>query len=160
MIEQDFTNTLAVLKEFCEWFKAKYTENLEKSDRKTQERSLINSVRVYYEGGGGNAYEVKMSLLDYWKHVENGTPPHFPPLSAIKRWVEIKPVVPKPDARGKVPTTAQLAYLIARKISIVGTKGSYDLQTTKEEAMKVFKEKLEQALAKDCGTLLKGTIQM
>jgi len=57
--------------------------------------------------------EVKIgSNLEYAAHVEYGTRPHFPPISAIQEW-----------ARKKIGDGSKsTAFLIARKISRVGTK--------------------------------------
>ena len=64
---------------------------------------------------------ISIQMEDYWKYVENGTKPHFPPIDAIKKWITIKPVLPRPLPNGKLPTTNQLAYLIGRKIAQKGT---------------------------------------
>lgn len=73
---------------------------------------------------------ISISLEDYWKYVENGTKPHWPPISVIKRWISVKPVLPRPLKSGKLPTDNQLAYLIGRKISKVGTKAKPFLKPT------------------------------
>ena len=57
----------------------------------------------------------------------------MPPISAIEKWVEkrieVKPIIP--DSRnGKVPTTRQLAFVIARSIGEKGTKGTHVLDKT------------------------------
>lgn len=69
----------------------------------------------------GKWIEISISLEDYWKYIEYGTRPHFPPIQAIRKWIDVKPVLPRP-MKGKLPTKDQLAFLIARKISIVGTR--------------------------------------
>lgn len=69
----------------------------------------------------GKWIEISISLEDYWKYVEYGTRPHFPPIQAIRKWIDVKPVLPRP-MKGKLPTPDQLAFLIARKISRVGTR--------------------------------------
>lgn len=68
----------------------------------------------------GRYFEISFNLQDYWKYLENGTKPHFPPIDAIERWIKVKKIVPK-SVNGKVPTTKQLAFLISRKISREGT---------------------------------------
>ena len=78
----------------------------------------------------GKFFEVIFNLQDYWKYLENGTKPHFPPIDAIERWVTIKKLIPRAGSNGKVPSTKQLAYLIAREISINGTKPTKLLQNT------------------------------
>ena len=69
----------------------------------------------------GKWIEISISLEDYWKYIEYGTRPHFPPIQAIRKWIDVKPVLPRP-MKGKLPTKDQLAFLIARKISKVGTR--------------------------------------
>lgn len=69
----------------------------------------------------GKWIEISISLEDYWKYIEYGTRPHFPPIQAIRKWIDVKPVLPRP-MKGKLPTRDQLAFLIARKISRVGTR--------------------------------------
>lgn len=69
----------------------------------------------------GKWIEISISLEDYWKYIEYGTRPHFPPIQAIRKWIDVKPILPRP-MKGKLPTRDQLAFLIARKISIVGTR--------------------------------------
>lgn len=73
---------------------------------------------------------ISIQLEDYWKYIENGTKPHWPPLLVIKRWISVKPVLPRPLPNGKLPTANQLAFLIARKISKVGTKAKPFLSNT------------------------------
>lgn len=64
----------------------------------------------------GSFFEVYFHLEDYWKYVERGRKPGtYPPVDAIRNWIDIKPVIPRAIG-GKVPTRDQLAYLICRKI--------------------------------------------
>lgn len=77
----------------------------------------------------GKWFEITFQLADYWKYLENGTRPHFPPTEAIERWITVKHIIPS-SRNGKVPTTKQLAFLIAREISKVGTKPTKLLQKT------------------------------
>ena len=95
------------------------------------------------------SYEVVMTLEEYWKYVENDTKPHFPPPSALMKWIEVKPVIPRPMSNGKLPTTKQLAFLIGRKINEVGTKGTHDLERTKEDIIKWYRDRISDALGHD-----------
>lgn len=81
----------------------------------------------------GRYYRIYLSLEDYWKYLEYGTKPHFPPIEKIAEWIRIKPVLPRPNAKGKLPTQKQLAFLIARSISVKGTKPTHTLQQTINE---------------------------
>lgn len=69
----------------------------------------------------GKWVTISIQMEEYWRYIENGTKPHFPPIDAIKKWISVKPVLPRPLKNGKLPTTNQLAYLIGRKIAKKGT---------------------------------------
>lgn len=87
----------------------------------------------------GDYYEVYFILQDYWKYVESGTKPHFPPIDKIEEWIRVKKIVPT-SLNGKVPSTSQLAYLISRSISRKGTKAYYPLKETLLDAEELINE--------------------
>ena len=89
---------------------------------------LVN-IATYQVVVNGSWLEVSFNLEEHWKYLENGTRPHFPPINAIEQWISVKHIVPRPY-NGKVPTTKQHAFLIARGISKHGTKPTKLLQTT------------------------------
>lgn len=91
--------------------------------------TLSNSLKGIVKQNG-KYIVISIQLEDYWKYIENGTKPHFPPVDAIKKWISVKPVLPRPLKSGKLPTSNQLAFLIARKISRVGTKAKPFLKPT------------------------------
>lgn len=124
-----------------------YQRNLIQSDAIASEQ-LLNSVEFNLVTGT-KAYEVTLTLADYWKFVEFGTKPHFPPVKKLREWVRVKPVIPRPNELGKVPTENQLAYLIGRKIADEGTKGRFDLTNAVQEANRQFARKLEEAITQD-----------
>lgn len=90
---------------------------------------LVNSIRGVVKQNG-KYIVISIQLEDYWKYIENGTKPHWPPVDAIKKWISVKPILPRPLKSGKLPTDNQLAYLIGRKISKVGTKAKPFLKPT------------------------------
>lgn len=108
---------------------------------------LLDSIRTEVVADG-TAYEVRMTLMDYWKYLETGTRPHWPPPGVIARWIEIKPVLPRPY-RGRLPSPKSLEYLIRRKIARVGTEGTHDLEKTKDAVITAYRDKLEAALQHD-----------
>lgn len=91
--------------------------------------TLAKSIRGIVKQNG-KYIVISIQLEDYWKYIENGTKPHFPPVDAIKKWISVKPILPRPLKSGKLPTSNQLAFLIARKISRVGTKAQPFLKPT------------------------------
>lgn len=91
---------------------------------------LVNSIRGIVKQNGKYVV-ISIQLEDYWQYVENGRKAgKYPPLSAIKKWISVKPVLPRPLKSGKLPTANQLAFLIARKISKVGIKPKPFLKPT------------------------------
>ena len=127
---------------------------------KNASHALEESVTAYVEVEDG-AYEVRVSLLDYWKYIEGGskgteTSPlgavyaaHFPPPRVIERWIEVKPVIPRPGKNGKIPTPRQLSWMIARSIERRGIEPFPAMATTIEELNRQYKDVLAVALAKD-----------
>lgn len=140
-------NVERVLQEYAVEFRNMYQDNLIRSDR-IASGELLNSIEAHVEIQG-TAYEVKLILADYWKYVEEDTRPHWPPKSAILKWIQMKPVLPRPDANGKIPTPESLAYLISRKIARYGTQGSHDLQKTQQTMNRDIRQRLEEALTLD-----------
>lgn len=149
-------NVRQVLEDYAAEVRTLYKDRLMRNDR-VASGALLNSVQCRVEVDG-RAFEVKMTLEDYWKYVEYDTRPHWPPVSAIQRWIEIKPVIPRPDANGRIPTPKQLAYLISRKISRVGTTGSHDLRDTTQEVNARYRERLQEALAQDVSGLVRRMV--
>lgn len=91
---------------------------------------LVNSIRGVVKQNG-KYLVISIQLEDYWQYVENGRKAgKYPPINAIKNWISVKPVLPRPLKSGKLPTANQLAFLIARKISKVGIKPKPFLKPT------------------------------
>lgn len=78
----------------------------------------------------GTKLVVSLNLEHYWRYVEYGRRPgKMPPIDNIEEWIRVKPVVPN-ALNGKVPTSRQLAFMIARKIGREGTKARRPLEAT------------------------------
>lgn len=155
----DYSELEKVLWQLAEDFRAGYRDKLERDDHYTtrgSEPRLMDipdsALHVKYEAGG---YEVSIDLNDYWKYVENDTRPHWPPRSAILHWVKIKPIVPRPDNKGRIPTPEQLAFLISRKIARHGTTGDHAFEKTQDVMLGYYIPKIEEAL----GHALSGYIR-
>lgn len=152
----NLNNVMATLEEYAKEVRNQYQDNLIK-DNKIATGDLLNSVE-YQIVQNGMTYEVQLKLQDYWKYVEYGTKPHFPPMDKILEWIMVKPVIPKPNDNGDLPSPKQLAYLIARKISIKGTDGTEDLEEALMDINQKYKEKLVIALHKDMDTIMKVVV--
>ena len=149
-------NLQAVLQEYGVAVRNLYQDRLILHDR-IATGALLNSceVRVDYDG---TAYEVKLDLADYWRYVEMDTAPHWPPPSAILKWIQAKPVLPRPMKNGKLPTPQQLAFLIGRKIAVFGTEGHPDLTDSVEDMNKAYQERIAAALARDVGSYIRKVV--
>lgn len=91
----EFKNVRSVLNDFGKFLVEEYKDALILNDVNAS-NTLYNSV-TYLVEDGNNSFEVKLSLEHYWKYVENGRKPgKWPPISAIQKWIEIKPVLPRP----------------------------------------------------------------
>lgn len=149
----DFPATAAVLQALANDVRAGYVDQLRKNGHYTTrgtEKRLIDSVQTVVTVDG-RSFTVSLRLNDYWVFVEEDTRPHWPPSEAIRRWVDIKPVLPRPDGNGRIPTPEQLTFLIRRKIATFGTTGTHDLEKTKDAVIPTYLERIEAALAEDIG---------
>ena len=112
---------------------------------------LYNSVKYIVESDNGR-FEVNIELMDYFIHIERGRKAgKFPPISKIEEWIKIKPVLPRPMANGKLPTTKQLAFLISRSIAENGIEPKPLLQDRVDNVNLVFWKDIEDAVVKDLG---------
>lgn len=108
---------------------------------------------------GNQAYEVTLTLQEYWKYIEHGRAPgKFPPVKALLDWISVKPIIPRPDADGRIPTPKQLSFLIGRKIKEEGIKPFPALRTTREDLDKIYHEKLSAALGHDVSNYIRKII--
>lgn len=155
-------NLRAVLDEMARDLAQGYKDELIRNGHYTtvgaEAGKLLRTIRTQVQVGD-RAYEITMTLQDYWKYLEAGTRPHWPPPGPLARWIEMKPVVPRPDARGRIPTVKSLEYLIRRKISRVGTEGTHDLQKTKDGIIPWYRSRLEQALGRDIENYILKALQ-
>ena len=156
-----FDSLRAVLEEFAQEFKDQYRAGLLSHGRFTQygEDRLVDSVDANQVQAmvreGDEAWTVTINLNEYWKYVENDTRPHWPPYEAIAKWIEVKPVIPRPGRNGRIPTPKQLNYLIRRKIATEGTTGTHDLEKAVDASLPFWETKIAEALADDLGSLLR-----
>lgn len=94
----------------------------------------------------GSVFSVYFNLEDYCQFVENGRKAgKMPPIDAIKRWMLVKPVVPKAGKNGKIPTPNQTAYLIARSIGEKGIPAGHQLSDTLQKDSSIINQ-LEQLI--------------
>ena len=138
---------MRVLEEYQQMVEQVYKQKLTEDDHFAT-GDLINKMR-YHIKQSTREVEVDLELKDYWKYVENGTKPHWPPIDAILKWVKVKHILPSNTYNGKLPTEKQLAYLISRKISEKGTEGTHDLRETLQQVNNMFEQRIGEAIAED-----------
>ena len=162
----DFTELQQVLQDLANDIRDNYKEHLQFNDRWTDKgvppgykQRLIDSVTTQVVVGD-RAFEVSMTLNEYWKYVEKGLNGDKNPASPYKNpgwdafphilnWVKIKPVIPRPNSSGRIPTPKELAFLITRAIVQNGTQGTFDLKAVKDGVIPWYKEKIAIALGHD-----------
>ena len=153
-----FPNLQYVLEEYIKELKREYENKLLDNDH-VASWDLIQNIEVVTSFNGMN-YWVGFNLQDYWKYIEYGTKPHIPPVDKLMEWIKIKPVLPRPNKNGKLPTVKQLAYLIGRKIDKVGTKGTYDLSEANKIINQKYEELIQMALDEDVTDAIDGIIKI
>ena len=142
-----------VLNEFADAFIQNARNNLD-ANQSNASYNLYNSFEKVIEVGE-DYFKVSVSLADYWQYVENGRGPgKFPPVDKIKEWIEVKPVNPTPLSNGKTPSVEQLSFLISRKIANEGTEGKPFFEPAKEQTIREFEDKINQAIDEDVSNFI------
>ncbi len=127
-------------------------------------RNLTNNVKSIINVNG-TQYEVCLQLEYYWKFIEMGSqgtvssPPgakgkaHFPPVSAIEKWISVKPIIPQPmklpSGKMEIPSPRKLAGAIAKSIQMYGIEPFPAVEETKRQTLDIYRERLSEALGRD-----------
>lgn len=144
----DLPHVQAVMEEMAIAIRNEYQDNLIRNDR-IASGDLLNNIE-YEVTRGDFTYTIYVKMKDYWYYVENGRKAgKWPPIDNILRWITVKPVLPRPNAEGKLPTPQQLAFLIARKIGEEGTEGTQDLRKATDTIWDTFEDRLYEAIDED-----------
>ena len=144
----DLPHVQAVMEEMAIAIRNEYQDNLIRNDR-IASGDLLNNIE-YEVTRGDFTYTIYVKMKDYWYYVENGRKAgKMPPIDNILNWIRVKPVLPRPNAEGKLPTPQQLAFLIARKIGEEGTQGTQDLRKATDTIWDTFEDRLYEAIDED-----------
>lgn len=144
----DLPHVQAVMEEMAIAIRNEYQDNLIRNDR-IASGDLLNNIE-YEITRGDFTYTIYVKMKDYWYYVENGRKAgKMPPIDNILNWITVKPVLPRPNAEGKLPTPQQLAFLIARKIGEEGTQGTQDLRKATDTIWDTFEDRLYEAIDED-----------
>lgn len=141
----ELTRTIAVLNEYAEaWANAYRAELIANGKRASGEliRSIKGEVKIENEG-----YSAVLNVADYYKYVEYGRRKggKMPPVSAILKWVEVKPVIPRENGISK----EQLSWAIAKKIQRDGIEPTHAMGDANDLTFRAFESKLRKALTED-----------
>lgn len=151
-------NLERVLTEFAEDVKQNYATLLQTHDHVYTGR-LMENITVHVDRGD-NEYVVSFDMEHYWKYLEEGvrgaanpsSPYRNPGWKAyphILKWVQLKPVIPRPDGNGRIPSEKSLAYLITRSIVENGTQPTLSLETARERTLDWWRDRISDALGRD-----------
>lgn len=145
----DLTNLENKLVEVSEYVAERYKQSLNSGDINAS-YELFNSISVEVIKET-NKLTASISLLDYWKWIENGrTPGKFPNLTALINWVKVKNL----PIKGKIKTPEQIAYVIGRHIQRNGIKAkpilaeANDTEKFADEIAEAFALDVEQHITK------------
>ena len=161
-------NVMETLEQYAQDVRNAYQDKLINNDRIASGK-LLNSVE-YQVVFNGVEYEVQLTLEKYWKYLEYGISgkdkntdrpfghtgwgayPH------ILEWVRVKPVLPRPDRNGKLPSQKTLAGAITASLIKNGIEPGNEMRDAITQMNMRYKDKLIIALQKDMQVLMKVII--
>lgn len=89
---------------------------------------------------GENGYGISLILQDHWKNVEYGRRPgKFPNITKLQEWIQVRQILPRPMANGKLPTEKQLVFMIGKSIKEKGIPARPVLANTLEKNKDMIK---------------------
>lgn len=152
-----FPNLVEVLDAYGKTLVERYREGLIDGDH-IATGNLFNSVSSEVTLNG-QSFIVEFRMPEYGEYLEQGTKPHFPPLTAIENWIRAKRIVPRQDTQGKLPTEKQLSYLIARKISEEGTPATHLWEKANALTFNEWNKLIDEAISMDLNENLEEILQ-
>lgn len=156
-----FPRTEQVFRQLAEEVKAGYIKNLQDSNHPTRDgKDRLTDTITAQVTVDGKSFTASLRMNKYWEYIEYGTGPargrekYWPNSAAIARWIDIKPVIPRPDGNGRIPTPKQLTFLISRKIHDEGVTGTHDFDNAREAILPKYYQLIQEALTADIGDFL------
>ena len=145
-----WTETTRVLNEFAQSIVDTYKDKIQQYSS----GRLYNSI-TFKTSITGKGLKITIRLADYWQYIEYGRRKgaRMPPIKAIKDWIEVRNIVPRPmklpSGKTEVPTTESLAYIIARSISRKDKPARPYMQQSIDGNMDAFLRDLSVAVEAD-----------
>lgn len=148
LMDFEFPHLMEVLNDYADAFQELFKRKIKDGDSFAT-GDLYNSIKTFMRVNG-ETYSVEMSLLDYWIWIDRGRSKgaKYPPINKLEDWIKVKGIVPRQDIK-PVPTTKQLAFLIARKIHEEGIEPKPYYKETFEELWLDFEERIKEAIDLD-----------
>ena len=143
-----FPTLMKVLEDYGDELVKIYRDALVEGDHVATER-LYKNVKELPVQVKGQSFLVEIQMPFYGEYLEQGTKPHFPPIDDITKWIKAKKIVPRRDDQGRLPTEKQLSFLIARKISEEGTKGTKIFEKANALTYHELSKMIDQAISTD-----------
>ena len=163
----DFERTNKVLEDFGNDFVELVLQQIEDNDG-IASGEMYNTLGYHIEETE-DGLTLFLTHTDYFPYWNDGTEPHWPPTPAIEEWVINKKIEPKPmkvvrqwkwttkdgveHHNGKevmiLPTVKQIAFLVARKISIEGTEPRSAFEYAYDNLIAVYEPRIIEAYAED-----------
>ena len=139
-----------------------YLKRRKKNTREANlSKSLDYDLKVYPSGG----LELGFKAADYFPYVEEGRKPgKMPPVSAIAKWIRIKPIKIRDSKTGrfKAKTDANInsaAYAIAKYIGAYGVKPTWFFRDAFKMHYKRINKDIIAAYAKDVEKFMRITLK-
>ena len=160
-----FPATTAVLQQLAEEFKAGYIARLKENGHFTRDgqNRLIDTITTEVTVDG-RSFSASLKMNYYWQFLEEGIQPDgkfknpgWKSFPFILKWVEIKPIIPrppktiKPSKRTLESLQKSTAYLIVRKRNEVGDKGTHGFEKARDAILPQYYDRIRDALAQDVG---------
>ena len=148
----DFENTAKTIQDYAERFIEVYRGRLKDFG---YENGKLYKTLDYSISNEGITWVVTIHLEDYWKYIEDGRRPgaKMPPVEAIKKWIEYKKILPRPiqlkSGKTVIPSTQQLAFVIARSIGKNGIKARPIARETVDQLNNEFVSILKASIQRD-----------
>ena len=135
----NLTNTMEEYRQFLELATKNNTSHYE----------LSNNIKFNLQVND-TVFEIEFQAPSYWKYANYGrSPGKFPPLDKIEDWIIRRKITPYPTRDGRLPTTKQLSFLIARKIAREGFEGSGFLEKSLSEQQDYWEDRIKEAIGED-----------
>jgi len=163
-----FPATTAVLQQLADDVKAGYIDQLNQNGHWTRDGKdrLIDTITTVVTVDG-KSFSASLKMNYYWQFLEEGiqpagkyTNPGWKSFPFILKWVQIKPIIPrppqtiKPSKRSLESLQKSTAGAIVAVRNIKGDPGTHGFQKARDAVLPMYYERIKDALNEDIGHYL------